>query len=223
MKEHPILFSAEMVRAILDGGKTQTRRVVKIHPDDIPSNNPEFVFQYYKCPYGKAGDSLWVRETFVIESNYNICDKYDPPFNDGRPVKHTKDEFNGDYWEQCHYRATDPEPELAYEDCSDPKCRWRPSILMPRWASRINLEIINIRVEKLQNINKKDAIAEGLNRPSISSFSNCYEAWIDNQWISNVDPKYIFSRIWDSIYKKRDYGWDKNPWVWVVKFKRLSN
>lgn len=141
MKERPILFSGEMVRAILEGRKTQTRRVIKPQPDS--ARNSVFVKSGFetkhgyeiKCPYGQPGDRLWVRETWGL---------WDTDPKDG-PER-----------AKIFYRATDENRrDLRYQ-------RWRPSIHMPRWASRINLEITNIRIERVQDITEEDAKAEGL-------------------------------------------------------------
>jgi len=130
-KEHPIIFSGEMVRAILAGRKTQTRRVIRrTHPGHL--SRPA-------CPFGSPGDKLWVRETFCIESNLETAPEYEPPFDDGRPVRRVDDEGEGSYWQQCHYRATDPTPEMDI-GTGEPGVRWSPPIYMPRWASRITLK-----------------------------------------------------------------------------------
>lgn len=211
MKERFILFSAPMVRAILAGTKTQTRRVVKLKPGDsvnkffedegrgeiyIQSADDE-VCTAYPCPYGKLGDRLWVKETHFLtpprwtdhESNYNVRD----PEGNGRIAG---------------YVATmDPE---AIRCAHDYKLRQRPSIHMPRWASRLTLEITSVRVERVQEISEADAKAEGvrdlLTRPdsvAIKPSTAC------------------FIRLWDSINAACSFGWDANPWVWVVEFKRV--
>jgi len=233
IKEKPILFSGPMVRAILEGKKTQTRRVMKpqvesfgengwkwdghapnspygayasTHQDPISLN----IFVGSSNPYGQRGDRLWVRETFTIESNFNVdgMKEYPPPFKDGRPAKTTSCPEYGEYWEQCHYRATDPEPELSYEDMDGPGCRWKPSIHMPRWASRINLEITDIRVERVQDISEQDAKAEGVQK--VMAF---------------IGFTKNFKELWDEINGKPrangiDISWEANPWVWVVTFKK---
>lgn len=232
-KEKPVIFSGPMVQAILDGSKTQTRRVMKPQVVDwhdgwewkghkpnskhgaYASNHKHRVnLNIYvgpSCPYGVKGDRLWVRETFTLESNFNIdgMKGYPPPFKDGRPVNMIEDEKYGDYWEQPHYRASDPEPELSYDDMDGPGCRWKPSIHMPRWASRINLEIIDIRVEQLQEISEADAKAEGMQK--------------NMEFIGFTKH---FKEVWDSINGKsrkdgRDISWSTNPWVWVVEFKKI--
>ena len=232
-KERPILFSGEMVRAILDGRKTVTRRVIKpnrrwadeIHMGEGRDGNwivyngqddsiigPDNCEYPVPCPYGIPGDRLWVRETFAIESNYQIeFDDYDPPFKDGRPIN-----WDGlTNWEQCHYRATDPVPELCYSDEDlGPPCKWKPSIHMPRWASRITLEVVSIRVERLQDISDKDAIAEGIQKADFG-FVDCTEK--GNRVFS---AKLGFEKLWNSI--NGPGSWDSNPWVWRVEFKRVK-
>ena len=231
MKERPILFSGPMVRAILKGRKTQTRRIVKLHPasqgwrfiecafncEDLAhyhagfAGNAEFKGSIVcvNCPYGKPpdpifknpGDRLWVRETFCIESSREVS--YDPPHSDGRPIRHHNDQHWGPWWEQPHYRATDPAPELDV-GTGEPGCRWRPSIFMPRWASRITLEITGVRVERLQQISDADALAEGCSAADMRS---------GDSWAS------VYARLWGSIHGPG--SWDANPWVWVVEFRRL--
>jgi len=228
IKERPILFNAEMVRAILDGRKTQTRRIINPQPEPhiqlITSKSGRHLADdfnndliYFDCPYGKSGDKLWVRETFVIETNQyaDFLEEYDPPHADGRPVK----TFNGDIWQQCHYKATDSTPELMYDDFYGPHCRWKPSIHMPRWASRINLLITDIRVERLQDISEEDAIAEGVDEtllPDIKVPSNSPMAKMLAIYKNNVD---IFSSLWESINGAG--SWDLNPYIWVIEFELI--
>jgi hypothetical protein len=164
MNERPILFSGEMVRAILEGRKTQTRRVIK----------PQLRINY-KCPYGQPGDRLWVRETWQ-------CFK-----------PNTEEIINPN---TVNIRA------LAYRATNEWRGKWRPSIHMPRWASRITLEITAVRVERLQDIGEVDAMREG--------DPTCENTHID--W---------FRALWDSINAKRGYSWESNPWVWVVEFQRI--
>jgi len=185
MKERPIIFSASMVRAILEDRKTQTRRVIKPQPTGELAGiagvkvgflkyEPRYIWRdehgeltkWLRCPYGDPGDRLWVRET---------------------------------RWRGGGYAATDP-PNLANEGKV-------PSIFMPRWASRITLEITGVRAERIQDISMHDALSEGA-EPLHSDFhdgSHCI-GW--------------FKRIWDSINAKRGFGWDANPWVWVIEFKK---
>ena len=179
----PILFTDEMVRAILDGRKTRTQRPLKPQLyDDAKiiigeigsSKGVAYIGDSMSgghvtrvvSPFGKVGDRLWVRETFCLEHRVELDQP--PPFTDGRPIRW---EFEGmesdpegaDMWLQPHYRATDPTPELAYEDTDgEPTVRWKPSLHMPRWASRITLEITDVRVERVQEITEKEAKAEGV-------------------------------------------------------------
>lgn len=228
INERPILFSGPMVKAILEGRKTQTRRPIKPQPigtfkylgmplleDCIGPLGAMFItpkeqwlsptkpyHRHYPCPYGEVGDRLWVRETFTIETNFNL-DTCDPPFNDGRPVKWTESEEWGKFWDQPHYRATDPTPQLVHEDC--PRCdengycsMWKPSIHMPRWASRITLENISVRVERIRDIQFVDCRKEGYD--------------------STPEGYAKFAVSWNEIYPG---SWDRNDWVWVVEFKRV--
>lgn len=228
MKERPILFSGEMVKAILEGRKTQTRRVITPQPKDglkvryNPDNGyvlygPEYLRSFVKCPYGVVGDRLYVRETFCIESNFNIEPEsiYPPPYNDGRPVKRVVDHpLDGDYWEQAHYKATDPAPELSIAGLEEPGVRWSPSIHMPRWASRITLEIIGVRVERVQDISPDDCLAEGIN------YADCDPHNAHQYWRQEAYAKY--GELWNKINEDRGYGWGVNPWVWVVEFKAVQ-
>jgi hypothetical protein len=210
MKELPIIFTSESVRAILEGRKTQTRRVIKPQPIDTelieiicggkvhyrrPVNDPMIeealkTPEYHvrsviaglieKCPYGQPGDRLWVRETWDVR------------FLEGYLEKHI-----------C-YRANHVAIPLKHEYNKKLDYNWKSPMFMPRWASRITLEIVNIRVERVQDISWDDVIAEG----AVSS-PECSE-WT---W---------FSGLWKSINDKRGYPWDSNPWVWVIEFKRLG-
>jgi len=192
MKERPILFKGEMVRAILEGRKTQTRRVIKFlqggsypqyhireidaSPQDdliLHVHNGEGSGFWEKCPYGKVGDRLWVRETWA----------------------------NGDL-------DTDA-PEIVYraDEGENRHCggKWKPSIFMPRWASRITLEITDIRVERLQDISEQEAELEG------TPIEFCQDE------VSNFTSyKHGFLKLWDSI--NGEESTDANPWVWVVEF-----
>ena len=231
MKERQILFKGEMVRAILSGQKTQTRRILKpqIEPfgrdgkgfkwagkkpnskygewttsGDLSDPRDLKLFMSEACPNGKAGDRLWVRETFALEQQVESDQK--PPHDDGRPIKY-EGEFDNE-WVQPHYRATDKTPELGYDDMPedvDHMCRWKPSIFMPRWASRINLEIVSVRVDRLQGISRGDAMAEGCPFPNIAK---------------ETDPKQWYRDLWEQINGAG--SWDLNPWVWVIEFKRVA-
>lgn len=208
MQERPILFNGEMVRAVLDGRKTQTRRVIKgvadseswtnylayeLGPHNAIGSTPYRDILMQKCPYGVPGDRLWVRETFGIWSDDypSICYAADPSV--GHRVI-----FDGDWLEYCERWLKTCGPNMK-----------RPSIHMPRWASRISLEVLDVRVERIDEISAADAIAEGI-MPEANYMS------IDCETPSPVDK---FQRLWDRINEKRGYGWDVNPWVWVVEFR----
>ena len=208
-KERPIIFSGDMVRAILDGRKTQTRRVVKIaqHPQAERVQHFEGLrwdwLRYdglrlatFKCPYGKEGDRLWVREKF----SRHMIPEGEPYFYPADRLRECVDHDNG-----FHYWA-DGEPE--YGDWERPK----PSIHMPRLASRITLEIANIRVERLQDISEEDAEAEGAP----------LELGVLERTILGAKARYRsgFVRLWESI--NGPGSWDANPWVWCVSFKRVT-
>ena len=225
IKERPILFTAPMVRAILEGRKTVTRRAIKVQPHIDASGNfcvgssnygqdgyGKPVTKHFVngcCPYGKPSDRLWVRETFAIESNRWADDPYSPPHKDGRPTQRYED----NKWDQPHYKATDAEPELWYDDRDSPGCRWKPSIHMPRWACRILLEITDVRVERLQDITYEQAAAEGVHRGPLREWCASDEGGACHKY-----PVSAFRDLWQSV----GGSWDANPWVWVVEFKRVT-
>lgn len=205
MKERPILFSSEMVRAILEGRKTQTRRAMKRQPEckgallktpggemhhiwPHQAEDGRMVDYFCKCPYGLPGDRLWVRETwdFVVWDSASVLVLYGADGGQSRPLCYPKG------WNPMMYN---------YE-------RWRPSIYMPRWASRIELEITNIRVERVKEISNADARAEGVG------------------WWQPVggekDYRLEYSMLWNRINAKRGYGWASNPWVWVIEFRVID-
>lgn len=192
MKERPILFSGPMVRAILDGRKTQTRRVVK--GEALRWLSPEVGFaptfvanpENSLCPYGGPGDRLWVRETHYVES---------AGYEDGTGRR-------------IFYRASDGDAPISL---------WRPSIFMPRWASRLTLEVTAVRVERVQDISGEDAKAEGCDA------SGCWEHDHDPEDLGCLDSRVpTYRALWDSINGKRPgCAWADNPWVWVIAFRRL--
>ncbi|HBW8410832.1 TPA: morphogenetic protein [Klebsiella pneumoniae] len=210
MKERGMIFNGEMVRAILDGRKTQTRRIMAPQPaDDIERGifpNPEVIgwkssrrhkhgsTTAHFCHYGKPGDRIWVRETFQGPLfDYDLMDGYCKD-----PTPFEKPEF-------CVYKADGvPAPEF-YDADDELHCCWRPSIHMPRWASRILLEITNVRVERLKSISDGDAIREGCSTADMKS-GDCVAD--------------VFARLWASIYGAE--SWNANPWVWVIEFKRVE-
>lgn len=225
MKERPILFSGEMVRAILDGRKSQTRRVVQPPPDmrygAILWSSPRYDngdgVNYFHtstlspsimerwaaaCPFGVVGDRLWVRETawydreVVVYAGRRV-------FFEGGDVRFERTP------ETETVRAFGlPESHCAAVFDLSPQLVKRPSIFMPRWASRITLEIAGVRVERLKDISEDDAVAEGRPRHTKPPES-----------ISTVE---MFATSWNHLNEKRGYGWNANPWVWVIEFKRVD-
>ena len=211
IKERPILFLAPMVRAILEGRKTVTRRPVKAtkaHADgfmmldhgkgwrpynafgDFASDHEGMEYPI-ACPYGKLGDRLWVRETCFI--------------NDYREASVPEQE-RADC--EIHYRA-DGIPDF---DGEEELIRWRPSIHMPRWASRILLEVTDVRVERLQDITEEQALAEGIKKHSDGGYH------VEDGKHFSDSPVESFACLWSSV----GGDWDANPWVWCVSFKRIA-
>ncbi|GKO69038.1 morphogenetic protein [Klebsiella quasipneumoniae] len=207
--ERGMIFNAEMVRALLSGRKTQTRRIIKPQPEATLSGSlsgkwlsrplnglllPKIEDIAIHCPFGVVGDRIWVRETFQGPLfDYDLMDSYCKD-----PTPFEKPEF-------CVYKADGvPAPEF-YDADDELHCCWRPSIHMPRWASRILLEITNVRVERLKSISDGDAIREGCSTADMKS-GDCVAD--------------VFARLWASIYG--DESWNSNPWVWVIEFKRIE-
>jgi hypothetical protein len=191
--ERPILFSAPMVRAILAGTKTQTRRVIKQQPNGAIKKS--YLGHPIKCPYGASGTKLWVREPFQFTQGF------------------------GDFDFGVHYMATaditgwiDNEGKVSQP--VDEKIR--PSIFMPRWASRITLEIVNIRVERLQDISEEDARSEGVD----AEFEMDLVGFVKGQQLTESNYKLGYKHIWDSINGAG--AWNKNPFCWVLTFKRIK-
>lgn len=214
MKEHPILFNSEMVKAVLDDKKTQTRRVLKVQPptdkhqlcqlidttdrekrkhrgkhhwaivDGLNISQEQEI--YFKCPYGQVGGRLWVRETWCagVEWDTEKPSEIDPLCG-GNDI----------------FYLADGEKTEGYG-------KTRPNIFMPKWASRIKLEITAIRVERVQDITHADIFREGLDVPKEPK----------GEFPDNLKRKWI--QLWNGINGARGYGWPKNPWVWVVEFKR---
>lgn len=222
-KERPILFSGPMVRAILDGRKTQTRRIVKPQPSSgwspesppvlghIASPHPKrgrfglFVKRgvgtdfpetdLIPCPYGRPGDRLWVRETWnarpVLEVDSGMYEAWEP--YEAIPKQQPSNAW------------------VYFEADGDEEGPWRPSIHMPRWASRKTLEITSVRVERLQDISGMDAKREGVSVP----------AHLPHDGADLDYARREYRRLWQSI--NGPGSWDANPWVWVIEFKRAEN
>ncbi len=225
MKEIGLICYAWEVRAILEGRKTQTRRVVKLPVKD-PSTGCELAGCELNgilrndervCPYGAPGHRLWVRETWV-ELLHTSPATDEPLLCEGdKLVEHATKRDDG-RWNYdgrvISYRATSNVEFCDGDGCSSPDFankndmpKWRPSIHMPRWASRITLEIEAVRVERLQDISEEDARAEGCEESIDSS----------GDWISMSD---VYADLWTSINGAG--SWDANPWVWVIQFRRVK-
>lgn len=206
MKERPVIFNGEMVRALLDGRKTQTRRVIKLSHERgmvnpvIRGRNGEISSVSCRlapmlCPFGQVGDQLWVRETFMKLT--------------GTGIEATTGKFEG-----FAYRADTPTGSYGDEIRKEYGLKWTPSLHMPRKACRILLEITALRVERLKDISQYDAIAEGgpPSHPSINAVSRDYGfPDFSRSW---------FAQTWQHIYGEE--SWSANPWVWVIEFKRVE-
>jgi len=224
--EKPILFNGEMVKAILEGRKTMTRRVIKFDKlskikkgrlfysstfkswvIENKSWTKEADIEMVKCPYGEVGDRLWVRETFVNGYEYD---------EDGNMTKK----------ELLLFKADNPDMQWHDEDgYMVDSITWKPSIHMPRKLSRINLEITNVRVERVQDITDEAAVKEGITECPIPATGDHpemigYMAGPDDGRTGLTKyPIEAFEVLWDSINEKRGYGWSKNPFCWVLEFK----
>lgn len=236
MKERPALMNADAVRAVLAGSKTQMRRIIKPTPeawiDRLHGNNLRgrapynieheetgatvgYGFQsedtYYKCPYGRPGERLYVRETWRV-SGASFIDYSTPQLS-----KRWERERGSELQEAICYAADEYPGEHPGQ--------YRPSIHMPRWASRLTLEVTGVRVERLQDVSAEDALAEGV---CLTEFWTPKELegmpfeekwWDDYQFFQNY-PQIAFKRLWESI--NGPGSWEANPWVWVIVFKRLE-
>lgn len=206
MKERPIIFSGQFIPGLLDGRKTQTRRLIKLpnesslgiwEPTEVGGPGtfqiingkrvpvPREIAIWHTrsgkilcCPHGVVGDRFWVKETFYIP---------------------TKEEWPNILYKADYLGLCEKKPEW---------CKWKPSIHMPRWASRITLEITGIRVERVNGITEEDALKEGM---TFETFKN--------GTAKGSDPIDSFHWLWDAIYPG---SWDRNDWVWVVEFKRVE-
>lgn len=212
-RERPILFSGAMVRAILNGRKTQTRRVVDERQrvgyphEEIErawaagfTTTGDLSFNW-TCPYGQPGDRLWVRETWALETIPS----------DGEQVVWQADRAAA--WRESvsdiYYLSSDYQPD-----------RWRPSIHMPRWASRLTLEVTEVRVQRLQEISEEDAQAEGIERSNDERWP--WRNYYPLDGAPFVRPTTSFMSLWDSINDERDgCAWEANPFVWAISFKVL--
>ncbi|MFF6553901.1 hypothetical protein ACET39_10740 [Pseudomonas aeruginosa] len=220
-RERPILFNDQMVRAILEGRKTVTRRVMKPQPTPSkdgghhwPCNVHQSMLHVERelqngegcwcglaeaaCPFGQPGERLWVREAWTIDllAAYSTKKGYDSEYE----LRYRTDDAS----REIHVAPGEPDPYLALYDSQ--RGDWRPSIHMPRWASRILLEITAVRVERLQDITPNQCIAEGAWREKDKELGRGQEAIA------------AFADLWRST----GGDWGANPWVWVVEFKRVT-
>jgi hypothetical protein len=223
IKERPILFSGPMVRAILGGRKTQTRRIMKPQPasigtlwvsQDVSWSDGQLPIKSMiaeQCPYGRPGDRLWVRETWRMP----VCFDHESPATVG---KRCVDAGYRKPWSPIRYEADGD--DKFFELINDFGGAWgktRVSIHMPRWAVRITLEITGVRVERLNDISKEDAIAEGIELSDTGR--NRFKDYLgDAQGLCN--PINSFCSLWRMI--NGPGSWTENPWVWVVEFKKVQ-
>lgn len=235
MTERGMIFNGEMVRALLDGRKTQTRRIMVPQPaDDIERDvfpNPDAIgwksslkhkrgsTTVHFCPHGKPGDRIWVRETWAILGNEDGCCidwkeklcKADES-SAARIYRASCEQRPGNYGLWSIPDDADWKPytkDYLYEGA------WRPSIHMPRWASRILLEITGVRVERLNSIGESDAIAEGLER-----YNDDGIIYYGPFGRGDCRPEVAYRDLWLSIYGAE--SWQANPWVWAIEFKRVE-
>lgn len=216
LKERPIIMSAESVRAILEGHKTQTSRVIKprykqdeygfnvvsrpatgerwVEKTDEDGGDFEDGTRIVPCPYGNIGERLWLKETWGVG-----C-RPDPYSGWVDGIEYKADEAYLDDIESLPLRVIDDQDLDKYQ-----RAGWNSPMFMPRWASRITLEITDIRVERVQDITPEDAIAEGMPIPYVSR--------------DEYEPISMYRELWQKLNAKRGYSWESNPWVWVVSFR----
>ena len=217
MKERPILFTGPMVHAILDGSKTQTRRIAK---EFAGRDNLDAILRRFPnqngCPYGQPGDRLWVRESWGVVSNDWDANGNLTDWTPDRPATAiTEMRFGQGYYSGHAIYAADGSYEWAGDDDGggEPRSAWHPSIHMPRAASRILLEIVSVRVERLQDIGEADARAEGVTIEDQHMRGYCAGEFLPPSIRAYRD-------LWESINGAG--SWGANPWVWVVEFKRVA-
>lgn len=242
MKERGVIFNGEIVRAILHGRKTQTRRIVKgtdgavkfckewdingeeifvvLGEKDHTGMNP--VFGALSCPFGAVGDRIWVRETWGVVSHAFSDDGLMIDWVPDRPTTAIHEmPFGNGYYSGYAIYAADGDFTWGDEDgYEDGRSCWKPSIHMPRAASRILLEITNVRVERLNAISEEDAEAEGIDMEALYDSQDCYDCIADHNMTGRPTVTGAFKYLWESIYGEE--GWKANPWAWVIKFKRVE-
>ncbi|HBR9584226.1 hypothetical protein I6K36_24020 [Klebsiella pneumoniae] len=231
MKERGMIFNGEMVRAILDGRKTQTRRIIKWKQTRFTeigeredgskwpwSEDAEHACDFWHpCPFGAVGDRIWVREAYRFPASLDDVS----PTGVGemavatgyrKPWAPTFYEFTGTFSDGWKGFETPPKVSDAG--------KLRPSIHMPRWASRILLEITGVRVERLNAISEEDAEAEGIDMEALYDSQDCYDCIADHNMTGRPTVTGAFKYLWESIYGAEN--WLANPWVWVIEFKRVE-
>lgn len=231
MKDLPILFKGEMVRAIMDDRKTNTRRLrgledINVNPGlwKLVGEQQDGSFAMRHGDVGTAvvpryhrGDTAWVQETHCfLDRHIDGTEREDPCI-----VGYRADES---------IIRFEPEPKLLIRDKTSDygNFKWRPSIFMHRWASRITLEVTDVRVQRLQDITEEDAIAEGVDAPRCEKCG--YTLWdckyhMDHRLCGEAEPKSavpVFHSLWDRINAKRGFGWAANPWVFAYTFRRAK-
>ncbi|EOF4353847.1 hypothetical protein [Klebsiella pneumoniae] len=232
--ERGMIFNAEMVRALLSGRKTQTRRIIKPQPEATLSGSlsgkwlsrplnglllPKIEDIAIHCPFGAVGDRIWVRETWGVVSHELDEDGRIQPWTPDRPatVIHEMPFGNGYYSGHAIYAADGDFTWGDDDGYEDGRSCWKPSIHMPRAASRILLEITTVRVERLNAISEEDARAEGI---IDGGCLNCGEPEPCGCANPEPDATDAFAYLWQSIYGQEN--WNANPWVWVIYFERIE-
>ena len=212
VKERPILFSGSMVRAIIEGRKTQTRRVIKPKHEFFVDDGHDGINRVYYpcyvtgepepqeilCPYGSVGERLWVRETWAVV----------PKVSDDGPKHKAKGDGTGATWRADWNGNPSGFP-------------WKPSIHMPRWASRITLEVTGVRIERLNDIDLADCIAEGIEWKYRDDKTTHWRDYSGLDVSCTTSAYFSYQTLWESI--NGPLSWSLNPWVWVVEFKRIEN
>jgi hypothetical protein len=235
-KVRPIIFSGPMIQAILNGWKTQTRRVLKPQPPadrdkcwvEYPHGQPMACYRSFpdggsartglcECPYGGPGDRLWVRESFWTDRRepgvviYDATPEWGKYRDMANPIRST---FPDD---------TEPSREEARRAMLPKFWSKKPARFMPRWASRLTLEVQEVRVERVQEIDELGALDEGVQDDGsvVGTMKESGKPPRTQEW-SEGEARDGFARAWDGINRERGFGWDLNPWVWVVTFRRTS-
>ncbi|HIB7991229.1 TPA: hypothetical protein ACWXHJ_005443, partial [Klebsiella pneumoniae] len=228
--------NAEMVRALLDGRKTQTRRPIKWKQTRFTeigeredgskwpwSEDAEHACDFWHpCPFGAVGDRIWVRETWGVVSHAFSDDGLMIDWVPDRPATAIHEmPFGNGYYSGYAIYAADGDFTWGDDDgYEDGRSCWKPSIHMPKAASRILLEITDVRVERLNAISQEDAEAEGIDMEALYDSQDCYDCIADHNMTGRPTVTGAFKYLWESIYGEE--GWKSNPWVWVIEFKRFE-